>query len=349
MVMNHTSDQHPWFQETPPDPRQPEGRLVRLERRRPEVVRSADHLRRHRAVELDLRPAARAVLLAPLLPSSARPELRQSRGPGGDARRRPLLARSRARRLPARRGAVPVRAGRHQRREPPGDARLPEADPPDRRSRSSRAVCSWPRPTSGRPTSCSTSARESECHMCFHFPLMPRMFMAIRRSQRYPITEILAQTPDIPDGCQWGIFLRNHDELTLEMVTDEERDYMYAEYATDPQMRRNIGISRRLFPLLENDRRIAELFHALLFSMPGSPGPLLRRRDRHGRQHLPRRPRRRAHADAVDARSQRRLQPRRLRAAVPAAARWIPCTATRRSTWRARRATRRRSCTGCAA
>ena len=110
-----------------------------------------------------------------------------------------------------------------------------------------------------------------ECHMCFHFPLMPRMFMAVRREQRYPITEILAQTPGIPDGCQWGIFLRNHAELTLEMVTDEERDYMYAEYAQDPLMRRNIGISRRLFPLIDNDRRIAELFYALLFSMPGSP------------------------------------------------------------------------------
>jgi maltose alpha-D-glucosyltransferase / alpha-amylase len=110
-----------------------------------------------------------------------------------------------------------------------------------------------------------------ECHMCFHFPLMPRMFMAARREQRYPITEILAQTPAIPDGCQWGIFLRNHDELTLEMVTDEERDYMYTEYAKDPQMRRNVGISRRLFPLLDNDRRLAELFHAILFSMPGSP------------------------------------------------------------------------------
>jgi maltose alpha-D-glucosyltransferase/alpha-amylase len=110
-----------------------------------------------------------------------------------------------------------------------------------------------------------------ECHMCFHFPLMPRMFMAVRREQRYPITEILAQTPDIPDGCQWGTFLRNHDELTLEMVSDEDRDYMYSEYATDPLMRRNIGIARRLFPLLDNDRRIAELFHAMLFSMPGSP------------------------------------------------------------------------------
>jgi maltose alpha-D-glucosyltransferase/alpha-amylase len=100
---------------------------------------------------------------------------------------------------------------------------------------------------------------------------MPRMFMALRREQRYPITEILAQTPDAPDGCQWGIFLRNHDELTLEMVTDEERDYMWAEYAKDPRMRANIGIRRRLAPLLDNDRRQIELFTALLMSLPGSP------------------------------------------------------------------------------
>jgi len=110
-----------------------------------------------------------------------------------------------------------------------------------------------------------------ECHMCFHFPVMPRMFMAVRREQRYPITEILAQTPEIPEGCQWGIFLRNHDELTLEMVSDEERDYMYREYAKDPRMRRNIGIGRRLAPLIDNDRRVAELLHALLLSLPGSP------------------------------------------------------------------------------
>jgi maltose alpha-D-glucosyltransferase/alpha-amylase len=110
-----------------------------------------------------------------------------------------------------------------------------------------------------------------ECHMCFHFPLMPRMFMALRRENRHPITEIMAQTPAIPDGCQWGIFLRNHDELTLEMVTDDERDYMYAEYARDPRMKVNIGIRRRLAPLLDNDRRVIELFHALLFSLPGSP------------------------------------------------------------------------------
>jgi maltose alpha-D-glucosyltransferase / alpha-amylase len=111
----------------------------------------------------------------------------------------------------------------------------------------------------------------NECHMAFHFPLMPRIFMAVRREQRYPISEILAQTPKIPGGCQWGIFLRNHDELTLEMVTDEERDYMYKEYAKDPRMKANIGIRRRLAPLLDNDRNQLELFTALLLSLPGSP------------------------------------------------------------------------------
>ena len=110
-----------------------------------------------------------------------------------------------------------------------------------------------------------------ECHMAFHFPVMPRIFMAVRRESRYPISEILAQTPPIPGNCQWGIFLRNHDELTLEMVTDEERDYMYAEYAKDPRMKANVGIRRRLAPLLENDRNQIELFNALLLSLPGSP------------------------------------------------------------------------------
>ena len=110
-----------------------------------------------------------------------------------------------------------------------------------------------------------------ECQMAFHFPLMPRLFMAVRRESRYPISEILATTPAIPDTCQWGIFLRNHDELTLEMVTDDERDYMYAEYAKDPRMKSNVGIARRLAPLLENDRNQIELFTGLLLSLPGSP------------------------------------------------------------------------------
>ena len=107
--------------------------------------------------------------------------------------------------------------------------------------------------------------------MCFHFPVMPRLFMAVRRESRYPISEILEETPAIPDSCQWGIFLRNHDELTLEMVTDEDRDYMWSEYAKDPRMKANIGIRRRLAPLLDNDINTMELFTALLLSLPGSP------------------------------------------------------------------------------
>ena len=110
-----------------------------------------------------------------------------------------------------------------------------------------------------------------ECQMAFHFPVMPRLFMGVRRESRYPISEIMGQTPAIPEGCQWGVFLRNHDELTLEMVTDEERDYMWTEYAKDPRMKANIGIRRRLAPLLENDRNQLELFTALLLSLPGSP------------------------------------------------------------------------------
>lgn len=116
-----------------------------------------------------------------------------------------------------------------------------------------------------------SSVGGDECHMAFHFPLMPRIFMAVRRESRFPISEILLQTPAIPSGTQWGIFLRNHDELTLEMVTDDERDYMYAEYATDPRMKANIGIRRRLAPLLDNDRNQLELFTAMLLSLPGSP------------------------------------------------------------------------------
>src|SRR2546430_12880322 len=107
--------------------------------------------------------------------------------------------------------------------------------------------------------------------MAFQFPLMPRMFMGLRQEDRHPITEILRQTPDIPENCQWGLFLRNHDELTLEMVTDEERDYMYQAYAADTKMRINVGIRRRLAPLMENSRRRIELMHALLFSLPGTP------------------------------------------------------------------------------
>ena len=110
-----------------------------------------------------------------------------------------------------------------------------------------------------------------ECHMNYHFPVMPRMFMAVQMEDRYPITDIFDQTPAIPDTCQWAIFLRNHDELTLEMVTDEERDYMYKTYAKNPKARINLGIRHRLAPLMDNDRRKIELLNSLLFSLRGTP------------------------------------------------------------------------------
>jgi maltose alpha-D-glucosyltransferase/alpha-amylase len=110
-----------------------------------------------------------------------------------------------------------------------------------------------------------------ECQMAFHFPLMPRIYMALRQEDRLPITDIMAQTPAIPDNCQWGLFLRNHDELTLEMVTADERDYMYIAYSADPRMRVNVGIRRRLAPLVDNNRGRIELLNSLLLSFPGTP------------------------------------------------------------------------------
>lgn len=113
--------------------------------------------------------------------------------------------------------------------------------------------------------------RGDECHMAYHFPLMPRIYMAIAQEDRFPITDILRQTPDIPSNCQWALFLRNHDELTLEMVTDVERDYLWSTYAHDPRARINVGIRRRLAPLMDNDRRKIELMDSLLLSFPGTP------------------------------------------------------------------------------
>src|SRR5690606_18834998 len=110
-----------------------------------------------------------------------------------------------------------------------------------------------------------------ECHMAFHFPLMPRMYMAIAQEDRFPIADIMRQTPEIPPNCQWAMFLRNHDELTLEMVTDVERDYLWSTYAADPRARVNVGIRRRLAPLMDNDRRKIELMNSILMSMPGTP------------------------------------------------------------------------------
>jgi maltose alpha-D-glucosyltransferase/alpha-amylase len=156
------------------------------------------------------------------------------------------------------------------------------------------------------PDSVTYFGNGAECHMAFHFPVMPRLYMAIRMEDRFPIVDIMAQTPAIPESAQWAMFLRNHDELTLEMVTDEERDYMYRAYAHDSEMRINLGIRRRLAPLVGNDRRQMELLHGLLFSLPGTP--VLYYGDEIGMgDNLSRRPERRAHTDAMDRRPQRRL------------------------------------------
>ena len=170
---------------------------------------------------------------------------------------------------------VPLRAAGHQRREPARDPRVPASKVRtyvDEKYPGRVLLAEanqWPADVVDYFGDFESGG--DECHMCFHFPVMPRIFMAVRRESRFPISEILEQTPAIPDNCQWGIFLRNHDELTLEMVTDEDRDYMWDEYAKDPRMKANIGIRRRLAPLLDNDTNRMELFTALLLSLPGSP------------------------------------------------------------------------------
>ena len=181
-----------------------------------------------------------------------------------------LLARSRPRRVPPRCRAVPVRGGGDELREPPAThAFLKRVRAEIDAHYTDRVLLAeanqWPEDV------VDYFGDGDECHMAFHFPVMPRMFMALRREEARPMVEILDRTPPIPDNCQWGLFLRNHDELTLEMVTDEERDYMYAEYAKDPRMKLNLGIRRRLAPLLDGGRDEIELMHAILFSLPGSP------------------------------------------------------------------------------
>ena len=272
LVINHTSDQHPWFK--------------RARRSQPGTdARNwyvwSDTDQKYagtRIIFTDTEksnwtwdPDAKALLLAPLLLAPARPQLRQparavGAGPG-DA----PLARHGRRRLPARRHSLSVRARGHQQREPAGDARRSS-----RRSARELDAYSpgkvllaeanqWPEDVS------AYFGDGDECHMAYHFPLMPRIYMAIAQEDRFPIADILRQTPDIPANCQWALFLRNHDELTLEMVTDVERDYLWSTYATDPRARINLGIRRRLASLMDNDRRKIELMNSLLFSLPGTP------------------------------------------------------------------------------
>ena len=271
LVMNHTSSDHRWFQEARSSPDSPKRNwYVWSDTPRP-LLRRADHLRRHRVLELDLGRAGRRVLLAPLLQPPAGPQLRRAGGAGGDARRRCASGSTSGSTASA---STPCRTC--------SSARAPTARTCPRLTRSCAACarrstpstptrCCSPRPTSGRRTSSSTSAAATSATWRSTSPSCRGCSWRCAARRAAPIVEILEHTPAIPDSCQWGLFLRNHDELTLEMVTDEERDYMYDEYARDPRMKLNLGIRRRLAPLLDNDRGAIELLTAIMFSLPGSP------------------------------------------------------------------------------
>ena len=272
LVINHTSDQHPWFQRarkakpgspardfyvwSDTDQKYAGTRIIFLDTERSnwtwDPVAGAYFWHRFYSHQPDLNFDNPKVLEAVL----------------GVMRFWLDLGRRRA---AARCRALPDRARGHEQREPARDARRAAGASAPSSTSPIRAACCSPRPTSGRRTPRTISAQGDECHMAFHFPLMPRMYMALAREDRFPITDIMRQTPQIPENCQWAIFLRNHDELTLEMVTDSERDYLWETYAADRRARINLGIRRRLAPLLERDRRRIELMNCLLLSMPGTP------------------------------------------------------------------------------
>ena len=321
-------------------PRGPVRRLLRLVRHRRAVLRRPHHLHRHRGLQLDLRPDPAAVLLAPVLlatsptsTSRTRPSTRRCSTSSGSGWTWASTA-SGSTRSPTstRRRATTARTTRRPTSSSPSCARWSTRSTPG-------GSCS-PRPTSRRPTSWTTSAPSEapECQMCFHFPVMPMLYYSLREEKAAPIIDVLADTPAIPPGTQWGTFLRNHDELTLEMVTPEQRAAMYGWYAPDPRMRANVGIRRRLVAAAGQQPRRDRADPRPAAVAARVAVPLLRRRDRHGRQHLAQRPRRGPHADAVDPRPQRRASP----PPTPASStcRWSPrsstttTTSTSRPRWR---------------
>jgi maltose alpha-D-glucosyltransferase/alpha-amylase len=270
LVMNHTSDQHPWFQEARSDPKSPrrgyyvwsdtdqkyqDARIIFTDTERSnwtwDPVAKQYYWHRFFSHQPDLNydnPRVRRSIFKIMrhwldlgvdgFRADAIPYLFEREGTNGEN-------------LPETHAYL-KEVRREVDRQFPGRILLAEAN-------------QWPadvRPYFGDG---------DEFHMAFNFPVMPRIYMALRREDRTPIMEIISQLPDIPEACQWCLFLRNHDELTLEMVTDEERDYMYTEYAKDPRMKINVGIRRRLAPLVDNGRRRIELLNSLLFTLPGSP------------------------------------------------------------------------------
>jgi maltose alpha-D-glucosyltransferase/alpha-amylase len=271
LVINHTSDQHPWFQAAR---RAPPGSPER------DFYVWSDTDQKYlgtRIIFTDTETSNWTGIRSPRRSSGiassppARPELRQPEGAGGGVRTRCASGStwastgSASTRFPTSSSATARRTRTCPRRTPSSRSCVRRSTPSTRTGSCSAEANMWPE-----------DVREyfgdgDECHMAYHFPLMPRMYMAIAQEDRYPIVEIMQQTPEIPEGCQWAIFLRNHDELTLEMVTSKERDYMYNMYAADQRARINLGIRRRLAPLMENDIDRVKLMNGMLLSMPGSP------------------------------------------------------------------------------
>ncbi len=312
--MNHTSTDHPWFQESRSLAGQPQARLVRLVGHLRALPGRPHHLHRHRDVQLDLGRGGGRLLLAPLLQPPARPQLRRAR----PSRRRCSTSCASGCDLGLdgfRLDAVPYL----YEREGTNCENLAETHEFLKRVRQTidteypdRVLLAeanqWPEDV--------VRVLRRRGRVPHGLPLpghAAHVHVAAPRGGRRRSTRSSSARRTSPTNCQWGLFLRNHDELTLEMVTDEERDYMYAEYAKDPRMKINVGhppppgAAARQRPRRDGAAARDPLLPA------GQPGPLLRGRDRDGRQRLPRRPRRRPHADAVDGRSQRRLLPRRLR------------------------------------
>ena len=270
LVINHTSDQHPWFKRARRSKPNTDARNWYVWSDTDSAIAGT------RIIFSDTEksnwtwdPVA-GRLLASLLLASAGPELRQSRVLWAmvQVMRRWLDLGVDGFRL----DAIPYLCER----EGTSNENLPETHAVIKAIRGSSTAYApdklllaeanqWPEDVS------AYFGEGDECHMAYHFPLMPRIYMAIAQADRFPITDILRQTPEIPNNCQWALFLRNHDELTLEMVTDHERDYLWQTYATDPRARLNLGIRRRLAPLMDNDRRKIELMNALLMSLPGTP------------------------------------------------------------------------------
>ena len=272
LVLNHTSDQHPWFQRAGCAPAGSPERDFYVWSDTPEKYQDARVIfQDFEPSNWTLGPGRQGVLLAPLLLASARPQFDNPAVWAGHFSRRRFLARDGRRRPAARRRPLPLRARGDQLRKPAGNPSVLESAARARRRALSRGGCSWPRPISGPRTPSPTSARATNATWRSISRSCRDCSWRLHQEDRFPIHDIMAQTPAIPENCQWCLFLRNHDELTLEMVTDEERDYMYRAYARDRHARINLGIRHRLAPLLHNDRRRIELMLALLFSLPGTP------------------------------------------------------------------------------